>query len=61
MATITKYAEEMNTTDGKIKVVFLNADGIRLVRGFDSEYLAEKFLKKLRYSKCTLVSYIKYA
>ena len=59
MAT-TKYAEEMSTTEGSIKVVFLNADGTKLVRGFDSEYLAKKFLRKLKYSKCTLVSYLKY-
>lgn len=51
----TKYEDE-NTT-GNIRVVFLNSDGIRLVRGFESDYLAQKFIRKInRSKKTTLVS-----
>lgn len=56
----TKYAEEINTTDGNIKVVFFNEKGVKLVRAFDSEYLADNFIRKLKRSKCTLVSCIKW-
>ena len=52
----TAYYEDTDTTDGNIKVVFFNSDGVKLVRYFDSEYLAWKFANKIMYSKkCQLV------
>lgn len=54
---MTTYEDEENP--GYYRVVFLNEKGIRLVRGFDSVYLARQFVNKIRHSKrCTLVSYI---
>lgn len=36
----------------------VNETGEKLIKSFDSEFLARKFVNKLRYSKrCTLVSY----
>ena len=52
----TVYYGKTDTTEGNIKVVFFNANGVKLEKGFDSDYLADKFVKKLRYSKCTFVS-----
>lgn len=48
-----------DTSSGRYKVSFIvNATGEQLVRGFDSEYLARKFVNKLKHSKsCTLASY----
>ena len=47
-----------DTTEGFYKVRFIiNATNEYLVRGFDSPYLASKFVNKLKHSKrCTLVS-----
>lgn len=56
------YAEtcraDNDTGTGYYKVYFLvNATKEKLVRSFDSLYLAEKFVNKLRFSKrCTLIS-----
>lgn len=54
----TYYANHDQGT-GYYKVTFIvNATREKLTRSFDSEYLAYKFVNKLRYSKrCTLVSY----
>ena len=54
----TKYIEEVPNV-GAFDVVFISKDsGRKLVRNFDSPYLAKKFVDKLRYSKrCILVSY----
>ena len=54
----TYYAENCGLA-GLLKVTFIvNATGARLTRVFDSEYLARRFVNKLRFSKkCTLVSY----
>lgn len=54
--TTTTYETEENL--GYYKVTFLNERGVRLVRGFDSVYLARQFVNKIRKSsRCTLVSY----
>lgn len=55
----TAYAEAADTLHGCYKVHFLdNTTGRELVRGFDSPYLAKKFVVKLAHSKkCTLISY----
>lgn len=44
---------------GKNRVTFLvNSTGKRLVRDFESPYLARLFVNKLRHSrKCTLIGY----
>jgi len=53
---MTTYENETNL--GFYKVTFINEQGIRLVRGFDSPYEARKFVQKIRKSsRCTLVSY----
>lgn len=53
---MTTYETEENL--GYYKVTFLNENGVRLVRGFDSVYLARQFVNKIRKSsRCTLVSY----
>lgn len=50
------YAEEDKGV-GFFKVVFI-ANGRKLVRSFDSEYLARKFVEKVKRSRtCKLVSY----
>ena len=56
----TKYEHEETT--GNHRVVFLiNKDGTRLVRGFESPYHAEDFIRKLKRSKkCTFISYTHY-
>ncbi len=48
-----------DTGTGYYNVVFLvNATGQKLVRSFDSEYMAWKFVNKLKHSRrCRLVSY----
>ena len=56
----TAYAgsqQEQNL--GMYRVVFrVNKTGAKLVRGFDSPYLAKQFVRKLKYSKtCTVVSF----
>lgn len=53
-----KTTYEGNTHAGFYNVTFLvNATGARLTRSFDSEYLARKFVNKLKFSKrCTLLS-----
>lgn len=53
----TKYVEE--TTPGNLDVVFISRDsGKRLVRKFNSPYLANQFANKVRHSKkLRLVSY----
>lgn len=39
------------------KVVFLNEKGIRITKEFQSPYLAEKFVNKIKHSKrCRLIS-----
>lgn len=52
------YAEN-DTSAGHLKVTYIvNKTGVRLTKGFDSEYLARNFVNKLRKSRvCTLVSY----
>lgn len=47
-----------DTTQGFYKVMFMvNATGEQLMRGFSSEYLAWKFVNKLKHSKkCTLIA-----
>lgn len=59
MATTRTCYEKNDISDGYYKVRFIeNATGEWLVKSFHSEYLAKKFVNKLRYSKrCTLVSY----
>lgn len=54
----TKYIEEIKTP-GNLDVVFISRDsGKRLVRSFQSPYLAKQFANKVRHSKkLTLVSY----
>lgn len=55
----TKYENEKTT--GSHLVVFINKDGTRLVRAFDSPYFAEDFIRKLKRSKkCTFISYTHY-
>lgn len=48
----------MNNT-GYYKVTYIvNESGVKVVKGFDSPYLAKKLVNKLKRSKkCTLVSY----
>lgn len=55
--TRTKYI--IDSVHGENDVVFLeNKSGKRLVRQFDSPYIAEKFVNKVRRSrKLTLISY----
>lgn len=52
------YADKDESV-GFLKVTYIvNKSGVRLTKGFDSEYLARKFVNKLRRSRvCTLVSY----
>lgn len=52
------YADKDESV-GFLKVTYIvNKSGVRLTKGFDSEYLARKFVNKLRKSRvCTLVSY----
>lgn len=54
----TKYIEDV-PVPGFCDVVFISNDtGRKLVRQFESLYLARKFVNKLRHSKkCVLVSY----
>lgn len=54
----TCYADA-DVGSGYYKVTFfVNQTGAKLTRSFDSEYLAWKFVNKLKYSKrCTLISY----
>lgn len=44
---------------GYYKVTYIvNESGVRITKGFESPYLARKFVLKLKHSKkCTLVSY----
>ena len=53
----TRYAYE--TASYYYDVTFIiNETGEKLTRSFETEYLARKFVNKLKYSKrCTLVSY----
>lgn len=55
----TCYLSNDTGMDFTYKVVFLvNATGQKLVRSFDSEYMAWKFVNKLKHSRrCRLVSY----
>lgn len=54
----TAYADEAVLPPGVYAVTFLNnKTGAKLVRTFNSPYMAKEFARKLRYSKrCTLVS-----
>lgn len=54
----TTYASNA-CVEGHYKVTFIvNETGAKLVRGFESPYLARNFVNKLKRSKkCTLVSY----
>jgi len=54
----TYYADKDQSV-GHLKVTYIvNKSGVRLTKGFDSEFLARKFVNKLRRSwVCTLVSY----
>ena len=55
---MTAYANEAGTLPCRYKVTFLNETNQKLTRGFDSEYLARKFVQKIKHSKrCTLISY----
>lgn len=53
------YYAGTDESAGYFQVVFIVKEtGQRLVRGFDSPYLARKFVNKLKHSKrCSLVSY----
>lgn len=52
------YTDEVSRHDGNVSVTFLvKESGARLTRFFDSEFLARKFINKLRHSrKCTFLS-----
>lgn len=53
----TCYADEVSQYYYEVTYI-VNAIGVRLTRSFESEYLARKFVNKLRHSrKCTLVAY----
>lgn len=54
----THYATN-DISSGYYKVCFVvNATKMELTRSFDSEYLARKFVNKLKHSKkCTLLAY----
>lgn len=58
MADNKAYYASSDKGSGYYKVVFVNnSTKVRLVRSFDSPYLARKFVNKLRHStRCTLVS-----
>ena len=47
------------SSSGYYKVTFIvNESGVKVTKGFDSPYLARKFVIKLKHSKkCTLLSY----
>lgn len=54
----THYADADVYGAGYYEVKFLNAEGVALVRYFDSPYLARKFINKVKRSKkLTLISY----
>lgn len=54
----TTYEGNDHASPGFYKVTYLvNETNTRLTRSFDSEYLARKFVNKLKFSKrCTLLS-----
>ena len=58
MADNKAYYTGSDDGSGHYKVVFVNnSTKARLVRSFDSPYLARKFVNKLKHStRCTLVS-----
>ncbi len=59
MNSDTYYAERKRN-DYPFVVTFLNSEGKRLSRGFDSPPQADKFTRKLMHSKtCTLVSCVR--
>lgn len=52
----TSYADEVSQFYYDVTYI-VNATGAKLKRSFESEYMARKFVNKLRHSrKCTLVS-----
>lgn len=52
------YADRVSSVPRNRVIYIVNATGVKLARDFDSPYLANKFVNKLRHSKrCTLVSY----
>lgn len=58
MAAEILYADNIKP-GGYYKVSFtVNASGERVIKDFDSEYMARNFVNKIRRSKrCTLISY----
>lgn len=57
MASATVYANEISASNYNVTFIVRNT-GVKLTKGFDSEYMARKFVNKLRHSKrCILVSY----
>ena len=54
----TVYAGDECAGYYKVTFIVKDGDGTKLTRGFDSPYLAKKFINKLKHSKrCLLVSY----
>lgn len=58
MEQAAHYADRVSSVPRNRVIYIVNATGVKLARDFDSPYLANKFVNKLKHSKhCTLVSY----
>lgn len=58
MNTALYFEDVRNSPPSGNEVVFMNEKGIKLVRQFESPFLARKFLNSLRKSrKCVLISH----
>lgn len=58
MSDVNYYNPYEENTTGFFKVVFINATGDTLVKGFDSPWLCRKFINKCKRSKkITLLRY----